>query len=303
MRRKFSNSLAVLTPILALLTSISAYGQSADDAAKELANPNTALSSFNFKNTYRQFSGDLPGADDEDGFVTLIQPILPFPIDDTRKIIFRPAIPLVANQPVFDGFNSGIDGTQPVFVRAPTVGGLAAGFDSESGLGDIGFDLLYATTSPTGVLSGVGIIGTLPTATEDALGKDKWSAGPELFLGKVGEKSVIGALVGHQWDFAGNDDIVEDISLTTFNIFAVYLPGGGWNYGSSPIITHDSESDQWTVPLNFNVGKTVVLGERPWKFNLGFNYFVEQADEFAPDWSIDFTITPVVENVLANWFR
>lgn len=260
-----------------------AQAQSAEETAKQLANPTSPLSSFNFKSTYTSFGGDLPGANSEEGFLTLVQPVLPFPLDNGDQIMFRPAIPLIAGLPAFEG--------------------VGAGFDSNSGLGDIGYDLLYSTTSESGVLAGVGMIGTLPTASRDALGKDKWSAGPELFFGKVSESAVIGGLVGHQWDFAGDDDIVEDVSLTTISIFAALLPGGGWNYGTAPIITHDSVSDQWTIPINFNVGRTLVFGERPWKFNLSFNYFVEQADEFGPDWSIDFTITPVVENFMANWFK
>jgi hypothetical protein len=256
--------------------------KSADEIARELANPNTALASLTFKNTFTQYEGRLPDANSETGFTTLFQPSLPFPLENGDKIIWRPAVPLVSDMPVFDPIQSD--------------------FDSESGMGDIGFDLIYAKTSATGVLTGIGIIASIPTATEDALGRDKWTLGPELFLGKVTETAVYGTLVNHQWDVAGSDDIVEDVSLTTVNIFFAYLPGGGWNVGSYPIISYDWASEQWTVPMSLAVGKTVVMGGRPWKLQADFNYFLEQGDAFGPDWSISFNITPVVTNKLAEWF-
>ncbi len=37
----------------------------ADDVARELANPNTALASLVFKNQFRFFRGDFPGAGDK----------------------------------------------------------------------------------------------------------------------------------------------------------------------------------------------------------------------------------------------
>jgi len=136
-------------------------------------------------------------------------------------------------------------------------------FDSESSIGDIGFDIIYARTSTTGVLTDIGIIASLPTATEDALERDKWTLGPELFFSKVTETAVYGTLVNHQWDVAGSDDIVEDVSLTTVYIFFSYLLGGGWNVGFYPIISYDWESEQWTAPMSFAVGKTVAMGGRP----------------------------------------
>lgn len=241
------------------------------------------MASLTFKNIYTAYTGNLPGADGESGFTTLFQPSLPFPLDNGAKIIFRPALPIIIDAPVFDGSRMN--------------------FDSESGIGDIGFDLIYATTSETGFLTGYGVAGGLPTASKEVLGKDKWTLGPEIFLGQVSSSRVIGALINHQWDIGGSDDVVDDVSLTTINIFASILPGGGWNFGSSPIISYDWESENWTLPVNFNFGKTLILGDRPWKLSLKFNYYVEQADQFGPDWSISVNVTPVVTNAIANWFK
>jgi len=253
--------------------------RSANEIAAELANPNTPLASLNFKFQHRTFEGDLPDADRQSGTTILFQPSLPFPLDNGDKVIFRPAIPVIVNQPVFSD----------------------SGFDDESGIGDIVFDLAYAPNNDQGLLIAYGIVASLPTATEDALGTDRYTLGPEYLIGKITKTYVIGAFPNHQWDIGGTGD--QSISLTTIQLFGTILPGGGWNYGSSPIMTYDWESEQATIPINFNFGKTVILDGQPWKLSFEINYYVEKADEFGPEWMLGFNVTPVVENRLANWFR
>jgi hypothetical protein len=254
---------------------------SADEIAASLANPNTPLASLNLKIQYRQFQGDLPGADDESGIGLIFQPGLPFPLDSGAKILFRPAIPLQIDQPVFDA---------------------ASGeFDSESGIGDIGYDLAYAPKAEPGQMLAYGIVGSIPTATEDSLGSDRWTLGPEILIGKVTKNYLLGALATHQWDVAGSGD--ADISLTSFNLFYVFLPGGGWNVGTAPTMSYDHENDEATIPINLNAGKTVILNGRPWKIGAEINYFVDAPDALAHDWFIGFNISPIVENGLINWFK
>ena len=260
---------------------VSAQEASADDVARELANPNTALASLNFKLQYRSFEGDLPDAGDQDGTTLLFQPTFPFPLENGDTILFRPAIPFVFDQPVFNAGKSD--------------------FDSESGLGDIVFDLAYARTSDTGLLTAFGIVSSLPTATEDRLGTDRVTLGPEFLIGKLSKKYVIGAFPNHQWDIGGSGDV--NVNLTTVQFFGTYLPEGGWNVGTAPIMTYDHISDQWTVPINFQFGKTIISGGRPWKLSMEINYYVEQADSFGPEWMIGFNVAPVVKNAMADWFK
>jgi hypothetical protein len=273
----------LLSGAIAGLASATALAQekqpSSEEIAKELANPNTPLASLNFKFQYRTFEGDLPDADDQSGTTVLFQPSLPFPRENGDLILFRPAIPLVVDQPTLTD----------------------SGFEDESGIGDIVFDLAYAPKNDQGLLIAYGIVASLPTATEDRLSSDRYTLGPEFLIGKITKNYVIGAFPNHQWDIGGSGD--QDISLTTVQLFGTILPGGGWNYGTSPIMTYDWESEQATIPLNFNIGKTVILDSQPWKLSFEINYYVEQADEFGPEWMLGFNVTPVVENRLVSWFK
>ena len=254
--------------------------QSAEDIARELANPNTPMASLNFKLQFRDFTGNLPNADGQSGSLLLFQPSFPFPLDNGNSLLFRPAITWLIDQPVFN--SEGQD------------------FESKAGLADIVFDLAYAVSSETGLLTAYGIISSLPTAT-NGLGSKRYTIGPEILIGKITQNYVIGAFPNHQWDVGGSGD--ADISLTTIQIFGTYLPGGGWNVGTAPIMSYDHISNEWTIPLNFQFGKTVIAGGQPWKLSMEVNYFVEQAEAFGPEWMIGFNVSPVVENVLASWFK
>jgi hypothetical protein len=265
-------------------SEVSASGAAAEPSAEEiaakLANPNAPMASLTFRLQYRTFAGDAPGASSQDSTTLAFQPSFPFTLANGDVFFFRPNIPIQLSTPVPDP---------------------AGGFSTESGLGDIVFDLAYGRTTKTGMLYAGGVVVSLPTATEDALGTDRYSLGPEFMIGKLSKKYVLGMFPSHLWDVGGSGN--ADVNVTNLQLFGTYLPGGGWNVGTSPILSYDHNSDQWTIPLNFTFGKTVIWNGRPWKLSAEINYFVEKSDAFGPEWFIGFNVAPVVENVLARWFN
>ncbi|WNC73875.1 hypothetical protein RGQ13_07750 [Thalassotalea psychrophila] len=256
--------------------ALSAEKQSTDEVAKELANPTSALASLHFKFQTKAFTGDLPNADDQQSNSILFQPSMPFPLDSGAKILFRPAIPFYIDTPVFMGTD----------------------FSDESGIGDSSIDLMYSPKAKDGVSHAFGAYITLPTGDEKVGQGETTTLGPEYYYVKMAQDSAVGILAFHHWDIAG--DI--KVSQSTSQVFLVALPGGGWNYGTQPTFTYDWENEQWTVPLNFNVGRTVQWNERPWKLSVELDYYVEKNEDFGPDWMLTFRISPVVENVMASWF-
>lgn len=251
-----------------------------DEIAKALANPNTPLATMRLKNLYTFYTGDLPGAGDQSNYSMLFQPSFPFPLGDNGSLIFwRPALPILFEQPIFD----------------PATGS----FDERSGLGDIAMDIAYGNTSDAGIITALGMVTTVPTAT-NKLGKEQWLLGPEVLLGKLTSDYVVGVFPSHQWSIAGEDSF--DTSITALQVFATVLPGGGWAMGASPIMTYDWEAEQWTIPLNLTVSKTVQWGSTPFKLDLTLDYYVEKNDAFGPEWVVGLNVAPVVENVLAGLF-
>ena len=270
------------------LTNAGEPAKSADAIAKELSNPAGSLASLNFNLQYQMFKGDLPGAGDQDSWSLIFQPVLPFPVGNKgRRVIFRPAVPVLFDQPIFSADKLNAD--KPGFDRA------------DAALGDITFDLVYAGTEmrdkQNGFLWGVGLAGTLPTATAADVAGKQWRAGPELFGGVIRKWGLVGALVGNQWNVGGWDD--TGYSVTTAQYFYAVGLGKGWQIASSPVITYDWNADSdraLTLPLGLGLAKTTTLGGKPWKFSAQVQYFVEQPDAFGPEWLLKLTITPVIKN-------
>lgn len=261
----------------ALATSVAAQGseRSASDVAAELANPNTALGSLSFNFDYTAFGGTLEGADDQGSFLVSFQPSLPYPLGAGVNLFLRPNIPIVFDQPV------------------PTESGFSsAGVE----LGEIGFDLGVGKTFSSGWVLVGGLVGTLPTATDDRLGKGHFALGPDALVAKVGSWGAAGLLLTHQWDLAGADD-GEDTSLTGGQYFYTFNLGGGWQIGGSPTFGYDHtavEGQRWTFPIGGGVRKTVILGSTPLRLAGEYWYFLAQADAFGPDWRFRVVVTPVV---------
>lgn len=253
---------------------------SADEVAKALANPNTPLAKLTTKIQYRTFDGSLPNASSQSSATLLLQPSFPFALSNGDVVFFRPAIPIIFGQPTINA---------------------SGGFNSKTGLGDIGFDLAYGRTNKeTGLLTALGMVATLPTASPNALGGRNFNIGPEVLIGLIKAKYVIGAFPNHQWKVAGNGVAT---SLTTVQLFANLLPGKAWVVGTAPIMNYDWNNEQWNIPLNLTLGKTYVLGGRPWSFSFEANYFVEASEVFGQEWFVGFSASPVVKNVLAGLFK
>jgi hypothetical protein len=292
----FARGTRILPTLLALVImaflwatpTLAEEKKSADEIAKELANPNASLAKLEFENQFRTYKGDLPDAEDQSNYTLLFQPIFPFTLEPRANggkanLFFRPAIPFLVDQPVPTSKNGAFD------------------FDKVSALGDTGFDTMYGVTEKNGLLWALGGLGTLPTATDSAVAGGQFRLGPEFLLAKFAKWGLYGIFPGHQWDVVGwNDDYY---STTKTQFFLLFLPGDGWSVGSTPTLYYDWRSEDWTIPLHAKVGKTVIFEKMPVKFEVEVNYFVEQPDAFGPEWLVSFNIIPVVDNFIENWIK
>jgi hypothetical protein len=299
--------------LLALLSTgtVWAAEKSADQVAKELSNPAGSLASLFTSLEYTRYKGDLPDADDQDGFGLSFQPVLPFPVGDKgRNIIFRPLVPVQINKPVFE---EEVGVGRPVKVSSGShttyvVPGIGEFEDGDFSLGDISFDLVYSGTEMAdkhdGYLWGVGAAGTFPTATDDNFAGDQWRLGPEVFAGIIRKLGTFGGVVNHQWNVAGSND--EYHSVTAGQYFYAIGLGDGWQIASGPNFAYDWEADSdqaLTLPVGIWVAKTTKLGSLPIKYQFQVQYFVEQPDVFGPEWLFKFTATPVISNPFVAWFK
>jgi hypothetical protein len=90
-----------------------------------------------------------------------------------------------------------------------------------------------------------------------------------------------------------------DTSITSLQYFLIYGLGNGWLLGTGPTISDDWNAEggqEWTVPLQLALSKTLTIGERVAKLSFSAERNVIAPDAFAEDWTYTFTFSPVTTN-------
>lgn len=255
--------LAVSTAVLALVAVSAAQPASEEDLAKETQNPVSDLISVPFESNFN-FG---VGPNDDLQYILYVQPVVPFRLSEDWNLITRTIIPLI-DQPE-----------------------LGPGVGDVFGLGDIQLSLFLSPAKAGALIWGIGPIFQFPTATDDALGSDKWSAGPTAAALTIRGPWVAGAVVNHLWSFAGDDDRA-DVNQTLIQPIVNYNLPGGWFLSSVPYITANWEKDgddRWTVPIGIGVGKVHRFGTQPVSLQLTPYYNVVRPDD-AAEWTLQFRI-------------
>jgi hypothetical protein len=228
-------------------------GQSLDQAAND---PTASLLSVQAQDLY---AGDYHVLDDETGNTLLLRAALPF-TTGTLNNIARMTLPVVTDSP-----------------------------SGETGLGDIVLFDLLAFDASWGRW-GVGPVLLTPTATDDALGADKWAIGPAIGFTARAKGMLWGLFNQNLFTFAGDEQRADvDVSIIQ-PILNISLPNK-WSIGTSEMnITYDWNQGDWVaLPLGFKVAKLVRFGKRPVQFGGSFEY--NFADDYpAPAWTLSFTV-------------
>jgi hypothetical protein len=237
-----------------------AAGDATQDLAKQAQNPIADLISVPFQNN-TEFNF---GPRERTLNVLNFQPVIPFKLSERWNLITRTIVPII---------------------HLPS---LEKGDSSDNGIGDVNPTFFFATSVAKDVLVGVGPTFSLPTATSDDLGTEKWSAGPAGVVVWTPGKWVLGALVNNQWSFAGANDR-DDVNQMLIQPFVNYNIADGWYLVSAPIATANWEADRskdiWTVPVGGGVGRLFRLGKLPINMSLqAFDYVEKPA--FGADWEL-----------------
>jgi hypothetical protein len=242
-------TIAALLP--ALLIGTGAWAEdNTQDLAKKLSNPIASLISVPFQFNYDSGYGPNDG---EKAYVN-VQPVIPITLNDDWNLISRTILPIAWQHDVV-----GPSGDQ-------------------FGLGDISESLFFSPAKPTdsGIIWGVGPVLLLPTATDAWLGGQKWGAGPTAVVLKQFNGWTVGMLANHIWSFAGNSDR-SDVNSTFLQPFISYTTKDAWTFTLNTESTYNWEAHQWSVPINFQVSKLVVIDKQPISLTAGVRYWAESA--------------------------
>jgi hypothetical protein len=222
-----------------------------------------------------------------------------------------PSAPL--DQDKIDDFNSG--NLQGNYVNPNPTGGGPLPLDlfegRTTGFGDFYYVGLFAPTVPEKVLNGSLVWGLgfdlgFPTASEDILGSDAYSAGPSAIAAYLGPKWKVGGLVQHYMDYAGASDR-EDMNLTNLQYLYYYSINPTTSIGAAPniIIDWEQNSDnQVTLPLGIGINKTINIGKVPTRFGFEAFYPVIQPDDIVgTKWSYRLYVIPAAPSALFSWMQ
>jgi len=238
-------------------------GESDAELVKKLNNPVASLISVPLQNNVDYGAGPTG-----DGFQYKLnlQPVYPAELSEDLSLITRVILPYVYQEDVI------ANGT------------------SQSGLSDTNASFFFAPkTAPGKPIWGVGPALIVPTATDDLLGTEKWSAGPTgLILWQEGPLTY-GMLASHVWSFAGSSSRA-DISQTFLQPFVAYATPRHTTFALNTEASYDWTGEQWTVPVNVMVSQLVRIGKMPVSFQLGYRYYAEKPSN-GPDWGLRFGIT------------
>ncbi len=258
---RFASLLGISTLVVLLLVS-SVAAEDSSDLAKKLSNPVASLISVPLQGNF-DFG---IGPEDTKRFVMNVQPVIPISITDDWNLILRTILPLVDQE------------------------ALVSGGEDLNGLGDVLQSFFFSPKEPIGGwIVGVGPALGYPTATEDGLGSEQWTAGPTFVVLQQSGGWTYGMLANHLWSYAGDGDF-DDVSATFVQPFVSYTTHTATTIGLNTESVYDWEHEAWTVPLNLFVSQVLKLGPQPISVSLGGRYYAETPPG-GPEWGLRFVFT------------
>jgi hypothetical protein len=228
-------------------------GQSLEQAASD---PTASLMSVQVQDIY---AGAYHRLDDESGNTILLRSAVPFTTGSLEHIA-RATLPFVTDSP-----------------------------SGESGLSDLVlFDLIKFEKSWG--RWGIGPVLLAPTATNEAIGADKWAIGPAIGFVARSDKLMWGLFNQNLFSFAGDSDR-DEVNVSILQPIVNYSLPDKWSIGTSEMnVTYDWEKDAWTaLPLGVKLARLVKFGKLPVQFAGGYEY--NFADDYvAPKWTVNITV-------------
>jgi len=165
---------------------------------------------------------------------------------------------------------------------------LDRGLKSRVGAGDVIAAVYLSPSKPIhGWFWGIGPGFIVPTATDDALGSGKWSAGPTgAVVAQIGPWSVF-TLIGQASSFAG-DPSRDRVNTTYLQPSLSYTTEKDTTFGIDTQSSYDWTAGLWTVPLEGSASQVLKLAGQSLSLGLTVRSHLDHP-VLGPKWGLTFT--------------
>ena len=226
-----------------------------EDFAKKLANPVASLISVPIQANY----DSKIGVNDKGSVWRInVQPVIPISISENWNVISRTILPVISQN------NIPVRGV------------------GEYGIGDIVQSFFFSPKQPTsnGTIWGVGPVLLLNTSSNNALGSQKWGAGPTGVLLRQSGPWTYGILSNHIESFSGNNR--PGVSATLMQPFLTYITKSKTTFSLNTETTYNWKKEDWAVPINFNIFQLLKVKNQLFQVGGGFRYWADSS-KFGPE--------------------
>ena len=234
------------------------------ELAKKLQNPIASLITVPIQNNWDFGIGSASAT----RYLVNLQPVIPVSLSPDWNVITRTIMP----------FSS---------MDAAVSGGRGTG-----GIGDTLQSFFFSPKQPVGGwIMGAGPVILYPSASDSALGAEKWGMGPTGVVLRQEHGWTYGMLANHVESFASaGHDRRDDVSSTYLQPFLTYTTATHTSFSLNTESTYDWRHSQWTVPINAMISQLTKIGAQPVQFQFGGRYYAE-GPPGTPDWGLRFTVT------------
>ncbi len=267
MNHRIFHYIVAFAAMAILLSGLTASAQEHSDAKTEVqannleAQANNPLANMTAFNLHNYYIGETSGPGDDDANQFWMRYAQPFSLGESNWLM-RASLPV-------NSFPTKANG------------------DWETGLGD--FNIFGAWLIPVknpAISFGVGPQLTIPTATDETLGSEKWSAGlANVLFDARSPKFQYGYLLTWQHSFAGESERA-DVNIGAFQPFGILQLGGRHYLRSTGIWVYNFESDSYSMPIGLGYGKVFKIRNTVYNAFIEPQYSVADSGPGQPEWQV-----------------